>query len=50
MNPQPFNAEDLARRKKRAIIMALVLIGLVVLFFATTIVRLGGYTAPMTGG
>jgi accessory gene regulator protein AgrB len=50
MNKVPFNAEDLARRKKRALIMALILGGLVVLFFATTIVRLGGYTPPMVGG
>lgn len=40
--PQPFSPDDLARRRKRAIAMALILGGLVVLFFITTLVRLGG--------
>jgi accessory gene regulator protein AgrB len=40
--PAPFSPEDMSRRKKRAIVMALVLLGLVALFFVTTIVRLGG--------
>ena len=40
----PFGPEDMARRRKRALVMALVLIGLVALFFVTTIVRLGGQT------
>jgi hypothetical protein len=39
---EPFDKEDMARRRKRAIIMALVLGGLVALFFITTLVRLGG--------
>jgi hypothetical protein len=42
MTNTPFGPEDMARRKKRAIAMALILGGLVVLFFVTTIVRLGG--------
>ncbi len=50
MNNKPFSTEDLARRKKRALIMALILVGLVVLFFATTIVRIGGYVPPAVGG
>jgi accessory gene regulator protein AgrB len=37
----PFGPEDMARRKKRAIAMALVLAGLVILFFVTTLVHLG---------
>jgi hypothetical protein len=37
-----FDPKDLARRRKRALALALVLAGLVVLFFVTTIVRLGG--------
>ncbi len=45
MNPPmvntPFGPEDMARRRKRAIALALVLAGLVVLFFVTTVVRLG---------
>jgi hypothetical protein len=41
----PFGPEDMARRRKRAIAMALILAGLVVLFFVTTIVRLGGTIA-----
>jgi accessory gene regulator protein AgrB len=42
MAENSFGPDDMARRKKRALVMALVLIGLVVLFFVTTIVRLGG--------
>jgi len=42
MTPAPFSPEDMARRRKRAIALALVLAGLAVLFFVTTIVRLGG--------
>ncbi len=42
MTNTPFGPDDMARRKKRAIAMALILMGLVVLFFVTTIVRLGG--------
>jgi hypothetical protein len=41
----PFGPEDMARRRKRALVMALVLAGLAVLFFVTTIVRLGGSIA-----
>jgi hypothetical protein len=41
----PFGPEDMARRRKRAIATALILIGLVALFFITTIVRLGGSVA-----
>jgi accessory gene regulator protein AgrB len=41
----PFGPEDMARRKKRALVMALILIGLVALFFITTLVRLGGSVA-----
>ena len=41
----PFGPEDMARRKKRAIAMALILVALVALFFITTIVRLGGSLA-----
>jgi hypothetical protein len=32
----------MSRRKRRAIAMALVLLGFAVLFFVTTIVRIGG--------
>ena len=41
----PFGPEDMARRRKRAVALALVLAGLVVLFFVSTIVRLGGDVA-----
>ena len=41
----PFGPEDMARRRKRAIAMALVLLALVALFFITTVVRLGGSVA-----
>jgi len=45
MATKPFGPEDMARRRKRAIALALVLAALVVLFFITTIVRLGGNVA-----
>lgn len=45
MNHEPFSPEDMNRRRKRSIAMALALLGLVVLFFVTTIVRLGGDVA-----
>ena len=50
MNNTPFSPEDLARRKKRSLVMALILGGLVVLFCATTIVRLSSNAALMAGG
>ncbi len=45
MSKAPFGPEDLARRRRRALIMALCLLALVALFFVTTIVRLGGAVA-----
>jgi accessory gene regulator protein AgrB len=45
MTNTPFGPEDMARRKKRALAMALILVALAVLFFITTIVRLGGSVA-----
>lgn len=42
---QPFGPEDMARRRKRAIATALILGALVILFFITTIVRLGSGVA-----
>jgi len=45
MTNQPFGPEDMARRKKRAVAMALILVALAVLFFVTTVVRLGGSVA-----
>ncbi len=45
MTKTPFSPEDMARRKKRALVMALILAGLVAMFFVTTIVRLGGAIA-----
>lgn len=42
MEQKPFSPEDMSRRRKRSIALALVLGGLVVIFFVTTIVRLGG--------
>jgi hypothetical protein len=43
MKPEPphaFSPQDLARRRKRAVIMALCLVAMMVLFYITTIVRL----------
>ena len=48
MTKTPFGPEDMARRRKRAVAMALILVALVALFFITTIVRLGG-TVAMRG-
>lgn len=45
MTQTPFGPEDMARRKRRAIAMAVILLGLVALFFITTMVRLGGSIA-----
>ncbi|MBC8037565.1 MAG: hypothetical protein H7X89_10160 [Rhizobiales bacterium] len=39
---EPFSPQDMKHRRARAVAMALILVGLVVLFFVTTIVRLGG--------
>ncbi len=38
---QPFSSEDLKRRRKRALIMALCLAGFMVLFYVTTLVKIG---------
>jgi hypothetical protein len=46
----PFSPADMARRRKRSIILALILAVLVVLFFATTIVRIGSNFTAMSGG
>jgi hypothetical protein len=40
--------EEIAIRRRRSIVLALVLAGLAVLFFITTIVRLGGNVAERT--
>jgi hypothetical protein len=40
--PQAFSPEDMARRKRRSKAMALVLVAMMILFFVTTIVRMGG--------
>jgi hypothetical protein len=38
---KPFTPEDLARRRKRNIVMAWGLVALIIIFFVTTLVRLG---------
>jgi hypothetical protein len=45
MTNTPFGPEDMARRRKRAIAVALILAALVALFFITTLVHLGGAVA-----
>lgn len=45
MTNTPFGPEDMARRRKRAIATALILVAMVALFFVTTVVRLGGSIA-----
>jgi hypothetical protein len=41
--PIPFSPEDLARRRKRSIAMAAVLGALMVIFFISTLVKLGAF-------
>ncbi len=41
--PVPYSPEDMKRRKRRAFIMAIGLALLVVIFFVTTLVRLGSH-------
>ena len=36
-----FSPEDMARRRRRSVALALVLVGLVVLFFVVTLVKTG---------
>jgi uncharacterized membrane protein affecting hemolysin expression len=50
VNNKPFSPADMARRKKRSIILALILAVLVVLFFAASIVRIGSNFAAVAGG
>jgi hypothetical protein len=45
--PVPFTPEDMARRRKRNIAIALALVALMALFFVTTIVRIGGLGKAM---
>jgi hypothetical protein len=49
VNNAPFSPADMARRKKRSVVMAVILAVLIVLFFATTIVRIGSNFAAMGG-
>jgi hypothetical protein len=42
---KPFSPEDMARRRKRSIVMALALAAVIIIFFVTTLVRLGGQIA-----
>jgi hypothetical protein len=39
--PAPFSPEDMARRRRRSIAMALGLVAMMVIFFVSTLVRLG---------
>jgi cell division septal protein FtsQ len=39
--PAAFSPEDMARRKRRSVALALVLFGLVVFFFVVTLVKTG---------
>lgn len=45
MQHHQWSKEELATRRKRSIAIALVLVALMVLFYITTIVRLGGNVA-----
>jgi len=43
--PKPFSPDDMARRRKRSIVLALALAALIIIFFVSTLVRLGGQVA-----
>jgi hypothetical protein len=43
--PVAFSPEDLARRKRRSIALGLILAAVAVMFFVSTLVRLGGTIA-----
>jgi hypothetical protein len=47
MDDDDIEARNVRERRKRSIVLALVLGGLVVLFFLMTIVRLGGHVLDM---
>ena len=40
--PVAFSPEDMARRKRRSIALAIILVLVVAMFFVSTLVRLGG--------
>jgi hypothetical protein len=42
---EPFSKDDMARRRRRSLALAAVLLAMVALFFVTTLVRLGGQVA-----
>ncbi len=48
MTRHQWTKEELAARRKRSIAIALVLVALMILFYITTIVRLGGNVADRT--
>jgi hypothetical protein len=48
LSAREMTPEDIAVRRRRSIVLAIVLAGLAVLFFITTIVRLGGNVAERT--
>ena len=50
MSNAPFDAKDMARRRKRSLVMAGILGVLIILFFAITIVRLSSNAATALGG
>ncbi|MDH3742114.1 MAG: protoheme IX farnesyltransferase [Hyphomicrobiales bacterium] len=43
--PHRWTKEELAVRRKRSIVIAIVLVAVMILFYVTTIVRLGGNVA-----
>lgn len=43
--PHQWTKEELATRRKRSIVIAIVLVAVMALFYVTTIVRLGGNVA-----
>jgi hypothetical protein len=46
--PQAFSPEDMKRRKRRSIVLAVVLVLLVAMFFVSTLIRLGANIAERT--
>jgi hypothetical protein len=43
--PPAFSPEDLARRRRRSVVMAIALAAMAVMFFVSTLVRLGASIA-----
>jgi hypothetical protein len=50
MSNVPFSPEDMARRRKRSIVMALAIAALMIVFFAASIVKIADSAKFAVGG